>query len=82
MEYNNKEKSKEQNGSRLRDTNKGLVITKGDGAWEDGSGGRGGFGDTIIHNHNVGWLRERQYSTEKTLMTLLAIFISHTRMQK
>ena len=41
MEYNNKAKLKEQNSSRLTDSKKGLVVTKGKGVGRvSGEGGR------------------------------------------
>ena len=54
MEYNNKAKLKEQNSSRLTDSKKGLVVTKGKGAGKDaGEGGRWGLRGIMIGTHGV-----------------------------
>ena len=53
MEYKNKAKLKEQNSSRLRDSKKGLAVTKGDGMGEGGRGGRWGFRGIMIGTHGV-----------------------------
>ena len=67
MEYNNKAKLKEQNSSRLTDSKKGLVVTKGEG-WSrvSGEGGRRELRGIMISTHNIGRSRGMQYSTEKT----------------
>ena len=67
MECNDEAKLKEQNNSRLRDSKKGLVLTKGEGCGRmGGEGGRRGLRGIMISTHGVeggSWVR--QCSTEK-----------------
>ena len=71
MAYNNKAKLKEQNGSRLTNSTKGLAITKGKGLGRVGEkGGRKGLRGTIINTYNIGRSLGRQYSRENQLVTL------------
>ena len=54
MEYNNEAKLKELN-SRLRDSKKGLVVTKGEGCGKaGGEGGRRGWRGIMFSTHGVG----------------------------
>ena len=55
MEYNDETKLNEQNSSRLTDSKKGLVVTKGEGCGRaGGEGGRRGFSSIMIGTHGVG----------------------------
>ena len=55
MEYKNKAKLKEQNSSRLTDSKKGLVVTKGERCGRaGGDGGRRGLSGIIFSTHGVG----------------------------
>ena len=65
MQYNNKAKLKEQNSSRLTDSKKGLVVTKGEECGRAGpeEGRRGLWG--IILVHMVWGVTGKQCSTEK-----------------
>ena len=55
MEYNNKAKLKEQNSSRLTDSKKGLVVTKGEGCGRAGEErGRRGLRGIMFSTHGVG----------------------------
>ena len=69
MEYNNKGKLKEQNSSRLTDSKKGLVVTKGQ-EWEraGGEGGRRGWRSIMIGIHGV-WESHRQDSVTQRRQT-------------
>ena len=52
MECNNKAKLKEQNSSRLTDSKKGLVVTKGEGCGRaGGEGGRRGMRGIMFSTH-------------------------------
>ena len=71
MEYKNKAKLKEQNSNRLTDSKKGLAVTKGKELGRvAGEGGRRGLRGTIISTQNIRRSQGRQYSMEKTVMTL------------
>ena len=66
MECNNEAKLKEQNSSRLTDSKKGLVVTKGEGLGRaDGEGRRRGLWGIMIGAHGIG-SQGRQCSSEKT----------------
>ena len=55
MEYNNEAKLKEQNGSRLTDSKKGLVVTKEEVCGSMGrEGGRRGLRGIMFSTHGVG----------------------------
>ena len=55
MEYNSKAKLKEQNRSRLRDSKKGLVVTKGEQCGRaGGEGGRRGLRGIMFSTHGMG----------------------------
>ena len=61
MEYNNKAKLKEQNSSRLRDSKKGLVVTKGEG-------GRRGLRGIMFNTHDVGDHGENSVSQRRDIV--------------
>ena len=55
MECNNEAKLKEQNSSRLRDSKKELVVTKGEGCGRaGGEGGRRVLRGIMISAHGMG----------------------------
>ena len=55
MEYNNEAKLKEQNSSRLTNSEKWLAVTKGEGCERAvGEGGRRGLRSIMISTHGVG----------------------------
>ena len=65
--YNNKAKPKKQNNSKLTDSKKELVVTKGKRLGRvGGKGGRRGLKGIIISTYNTGRSLGRQYSMEKT----------------
>ena len=71
MEYNNEAKLNEQNSSRLRDSKKGLVITKGEGCGRvGGEGGRRGLRGIMISTHGVGGHRENSVAQRRHMMNL------------
>ena len=65
MEYNNEAKPKEQNSSRLTDSKKGLVVTKGEGCGRV-EGGRRGLRGIMFSTHGLGDHGEKQCGTVKT----------------
>ena len=55
MEYNNEAKLKEQNSSRLTDSKKAVVVTKGEGCGRaGGEGGRRGLRGIMFTTHGMG----------------------------
>ena len=66
LQCNDEAKLKVQNGSRLRDSKKGLVVTKGEGCGRvGGEGGRRGLRGIMFSTHGVRGSFGEQCSTEK-----------------
>ena len=71
MECNNKAKLKEQNSSRLTDSKKGLVVTKGEGCERvGGEGGRRGLRGIMFSTHGVRGHRENSVAPRRQIVTL------------
>ena len=69
--YNNEANLKEQNGSRLRDSKKGLVVTKEEGCGRvDGEGGRRGLRGIMFSTHGVGGYREKSVAQSRHIVNL------------
>ena len=71
MEYNNEAKLKEQNSSRLRNSKKELVVTKGEGCGRaSGEGGRRGLRGIMFCTHGVGDHGENSVSQRRDIVDL------------
>ena len=71
MEYNNEAKLKEQNSSRLRDSKKELVFTKGEGCQRAcGEGGRRGLRGIMFSTHGVGNHGENNVAQRRQIVNL------------
>ena len=67
MEYNSKAKLKEKNSSRLTDSKKGQVVTKGEARGKlGGEGGRRELWVIMIGTHGVFGVHREDSVTEKT----------------
>ena len=72
MEYNNKANLKEQNGSRHRDSKKGLRVAKGEGCGRvDGEGGRRGWRGIVFGTHGVEDHGENSVAQRRHIVDLL-----------
>ena len=71
MDYNNEAKLKEQNGSRLTDSKKELVVTKGEGCGRAGGvGGRRGLRVIMFGTHGVGGHGENSVAQRRHIVDL------------